>query len=587
MKTTVKNLIYIIKYIWSFSKSFVLITLVVTLSGVVNSILSIVSIKVIMDTLSNSLELKTLILFLIFQMVFIFTNSIINSWYNNIFQPSKREIFSKNIREAIFKKTSTFEYSKYEDVNFYNEYIFSMTNADTKALGIFNTIVSMFGNLVRMFILGTAMVFVDKKLIIFSILPPVVNVLINIKISKISYNMNRNMVFPSRKKSYITRVFYLKDFAKDLRLTNIFSVLINHYNDAVSQILAILKDNGKKVTLYQIMQSTLQIFISTGYTIYLIMEVILGKINISIFLSVLNSINQFSSNVANIFSGFPLLYENSLFIDNFKNFMEQSTEENEITQINLKLGEFKNMQLVNVSFKYPNTNSYVLKNINFKIEKGQKIAIVGLNGSGKTTLVNLILRLYNPSIGQILLNNNDYRSYTSKSLNKCINAISQDYQIYSLPIKDNILMGNTNSNYFSLNDSLKSVGLYEKIQSLPNNVNTYISRELSEEGFSFSGGEAQKIALARLLINDYNLIILDEPTSSLDVKSEALVYESVFNRYKDETIILISHRLSNIKNMDIIYYLEDGEIVEFGKHEELILNNKKYAKLYNYQASKY
>lgn len=210
----------------------------------------------------------------------------------------------------------------------------------------------------------------------------------------------------------------------------------------------------------------------------------------------------------------------------------------------------------------------------------------------KTTLTKLILNLYKPTQGEILLNDIPYYMYNKESINNIIGAVFQDFEVFSLPIIENILMRKVNYNNKERDEeivlkALEYIGLREKVESSPKGIYSYITRELDEEGLNFSGGELQKLAVARILANKYQILILDEPSSSLDAQSEADIFKTVLNAYKDKTIIMISHRLSNIKNADTIYFLHEGKILESGTHNELMELNGSYSKLYQLQANNY
>lgn len=266
---------------------------------------------------------------------------------------------------------------------------------------------------------------------------------------------------------------------------------------------------------------------------------------------------------------------------------ENSTlsKSNTLSEINIDFAK-ANIKFENVSFMYPDATEYVLKNITFDIIAGKKYAIVGLNGSGKTTIIKLILRIYSPTSGKITLNGIDinqipYRQYISK-----IACVMQDFALFAYSIKENVIFdGIFDETRFR--DCINKSGLKEKISSLPYDINTSLYRELDEEGIEFSGGEGQKLAMARALYKKADIMILDEPTSALDPIAE---YE-LFMRFNDitdnKTTIYISHRLSSTKFCDEIIVIHNNEIAERGNHQMLIENGGLYASLYASQAKYY
>ena len=234
----------------------------------------------------------------------------------------------------------------------------------------------------------------------------------------------------------------------------------------------------------------------------------------------------------------------------------------------------------------------VLDKINFTINRGEKIAIVGLNGSGKSTLIKLLLNLYKPTDGIIEQDGIDIMKISTDEYRSKFGVIFQDFHSFSFSVIENILFAPTENidkeARYEVDNALKKVGMLKKIKNLSNGVDTPISKELSKDGVSFSGGEMQSIMLARLFIGDHSVLILDEPTSSLDPFAEYNLYNEVFEK-KDpnQTVIIISHKLITTKNADRIYYMENGMILESGTHSELIEKDGKYAQLYNVQKKYY
>ncbi|SHH77717.1 ABC transporter, partial [Caloranaerobacter azorensis DSM 13643] len=239
------------------------------------------------------------------------------------------------------------------------------------------------------------------------------------------------------------------------------------------------------------------------------------------------------------------------------------------------------------SFSY--SEREVLHNITIKASKGEKIAIVGHNGAGKTTLIKLIIRLYDVNKGKILINNKDIKKLSVKHLRSKIGLVFQDYQLYSASIAENVLLREVKNpeDEDKVWFALKQVGLYEKVKELPNGIHTLITKEFSNEGIFLSGGEAQKLALARIYIKDYDVVILDEPSSSLDPLAEKQMYENMMDITKNKIAIFITHRLSTTVMADRIYLIDNGRVIEQGTHKELMELNGKYRRMFDAQAQFY
>lgn len=245
------------------------------------------------------------------------------------------------------------------------------------------------------------------------------------------------------------------------------------------------------------------------------------------------------------------------------------------------------IEFSNVSFKYPRTENYVLRNVNLKFKIGEKLAVVGMNGSGKTTFIKLLCRLYDPTEGEILLNNVDIRKYDYKEYMSIFSVVFQDFKLFSFGLGQNV------SASFHYNEELakrclEKAGFYERLQSMKKGLETSIYKDLDEEGVEISGGEAQKIALARALYKNAPFIILDEPTAALDPIAEYEVYSKFNEIVQDKTAIYISHRLSSCRFCDIIAVFDGGQIVQRGVHDRLLQDTHgKYYELWNAQAQYY
>ena len=248
---------------------------------------------------------------------------------------------------------------------------------------------------------------------------------------------------------------------------------------------------------------------------------------------------------------------------------------------------FQSLTMQNVSFRY-NTGKTALSHINLTINRGEKIAFVGYNGAGKTTLTKLLLRLYDPAEGNILYNDSDIKQYELKSYQSNFGIVFQDFRIFAASIAENVLCDNYDEKDERI--VLKALELStfsDKLKVLPNGIKTQLTKEFCDDGINMSGGELQKIAIARIFSSPFNIIIMDEPSSSMDPVAEYKINQNINDFASDKTVITISHRLSTTRHADKIYFLENGEIVESGTHDELMAINGKYAEMFRVQAEKY
>lgn len=244
------------------------------------------------------------------------------------------------------------------------------------------------------------------------------------------------------------------------------------------------------------------------------------------------------------------------------------------------------IEFKNVSFKYPGSDYYALKNINLKIDNGTKLAIVGRNGSGKTTLVKLMCRFYDVTKGEILINGVNIKDYTQESIMQLYSVVFQDFKMFSLPLYQN-LSGNDSINIKKLSECLEQANIKARVEKLPNKEHTYLYKDIDENGVEISGGEAQKLALARALYKDAPIVVLDEPTAALDPLAENDMYSRFNSFVKGRTAIYISHRLSSCVFCDKIAVFQNSQLVEYGTHKSLLDKQGEYFELWNSQAKYY
>ena len=280
--------------------------------------------------------------------------------------------------------------------------------------------------------------------------------------------------------------------------------------------------------------------------------------------------------------------ENGLYINNLRTFLAYE-EKIVVNQGGLQPGRVISLEFRNVCFRYDGTDEDVLSNVSFAIGGDEKIALVGINGAGKTTLVKLLMRLYDPTSGQILLNGTDIREYDIIAYRGLIGTVFQDYRILSMSVLENVIMDNitdeTRRN--AAIEALKNSGAYEKAASLPNGEDTVLTREFDDSGAVLSGGEYQKIAVARAFARNSPILILDEPSSALDPIAEYEMYETIIRLCTGRMGIFISHRLSSAVMADRVLLLDGGAIAENGSHQQLMRQAGKYAEMYTKQAESY
>lgn len=404
-------------------------------------------------------------------------------------------------------------------------------------------------------------------------------------------NFFQELIPVNRKYGYYVGLSFDDKIQKDIRLYGMNDMLINRvteYNiEMNSWFSSYYKKQGFYLGLYGVIND-LQAALAYGYVaLRVLTNAFGGRIGIGSFTMYVNAAINFSRSTVELGDSLIRLMQTLNYLEPFMEFMSLPDEEMVDESIEFE-GDIETIEFRNVSFSYPGSDIEVLKDISFKINQGEKISIVGLNGAGKTTLVKLICRLYQPKSGEILINGHNIFDYEHKSYMEKIAAVFQDYKLFAFSLDENITCDEVNINTERTMELIEEVGLQDKIENLPNGLASLYGKAYDESGIEMSGGESQKVAIARALYKDASLLILDEPTSALDPLAEADIYENFNKMVGGKTAIYISHRMSSSIFCDKILIIDDGEVIDYDRHRNLL--EKKdglYYKLFNSQSVNY
>ncbi|MCC8016357.1 MAG: ABC transporter ATP-binding protein/permease, partial [Clostridiales bacterium] len=389
-----------------------------------------------------------------------------------------------------------------------------------------------------------------------------------------------------RRSDYFARIFYLQEYAKEVRMNNIKPLLIKKYREAADDVIENQRKYVSKIDfIYFFQESGVQIF---GFMfllpLYLGYSVIKAKtLSAGDFIAAFNG----AYSIAVSFSFLTVVVsrtfsEQAKMIEKFREFLARK---NKIHSGNhtAECKEPKKIELKNVSFTYPGNDKSTLSDINITIKPYEKIALVGYNGAGKTTLTNLLLRLYDVTGGEILIDGRNIKEETLDSHKNRFSAVFQDFQIFAASLAENVALSNE-FNGERVKSALEYSGFNKK---MPFGINTELLREFDDSGIMLSGGEAQKVSISRVFYKKCPYIIMDEPSANLDPIAEYNLNRAIMKAASDKTVIFISHRLTTTVNADKIYVMENGKIIESGSHSQLMAENGKYAYMFNLQAEKY
>ena len=403
--------------------------------------------------------------------------------------------------------------------------------------------------------------------------------------------LNEDINFGNRLFNFVSAVSRDRDFADDVRIYRQHSLCKDFYNDKYCSVGSrgrMAKKCFGPVGLYTAAGVAMSVMFSGIAYIFVCLKAWAGAFGIGAVTMYISSISEVSGGISSLIFNVGDMRNNAIFLERVFEFLDipNTMYQGSLTVEKRRDREY-DIEFKNVSFKYPGSESYALRNVNLKFKVGNRLAIVGMNGSGKTTFVKLLCRLYDPTEGEILLNGINIKKYNYLEYMNVFSIVFQDFKLFALKIGENIA---TRSVYDreQVKDCLIRAGLGERLETLPDGLDTYNKKVINNNGVELSGGELQKLAIARALYKDAPFIILDEPTAALDPMAEAEIYEKFADIAGDKTTICISHRLSSCKMCDEIAVFHEGRIVQYGTHDSLVSDESgKYYELWNAQSQYY
>lgn len=424
-------------------------------------------------------------------------------------------------------------------------------------------------------------------LVILTIIP---SAIVNKKYTKYIYNWELEHIKEQRRMGYLQHVASSREHVMDVRLFDIGDYLIQKYKTIWKVFYDMRKVIVKKRTFLVLVTSLMPESCLTGIMLIMALGILAGKDTIGDYTLYTGLLSQLSASVLMMVDVCMNIYEDRLRINNVKNFERFLVKVPDEGKRTISNSEEISIEFRNVSFSYPETKQVALDNVSFKVNSREKVCIVGLNGAGKSTIMKLILRFYDVSCGKILINDFDIKEYDIKELRKCFNIFFQNVTNYSFTLRENITISdiwNQDRGDDDIYDALRHSDAFEMAKKFPGGLGQYITKSFDEDGVELSGGQYQKIALARMFYRKSKVVLLDEPSATLDPEAEHRLFRYLEEYCEGKTTIFTSHRLSNVHLADYIILIEAGKLLEYGTHEELISRNKRYAQLYRYQAEKF
>lgn len=586
---TLQNDWYALKLGFSVSKSLVINAFFMRLAGYFEWVFfDAIFLREIVGALDEGKSFNEIFAFIAICGALFFLINLYTNYADNVILPLQTTRLYGGIYRKLYAKARNVELKCYEDSDFYNRYTMAMDGADTKVSAI---ITSFWGVLVGA--VATVAVFgfmyeIDHFAVLFIICPLIGNFLFGNWKNKFEFKRYQEQAPNDKVLNYVNRTMYLPDYAKEIRLFQIFRLLKKQYHEATQDNVRVAKKYAFANAFLNFWKITFTFTaIFEGVLFYAIYRhLVTGSISLA-QLTVMSSLMVAMTWILiRLFEDIMAIMKNGLFINNLRGFLEYKEEIAEDQKGIMPEKEFESLVFDNVCFSYKDEET--IKNLSFELKKGEIVALVGHNGAGKTTIVKLLLRLYDPTSGVIRVNGRDIREYDLHAYREMFAATFQDFSVMGMTIKENVLMGRRYDNEDELVErSLKRAGVYEKVQSLPKGIYTMMTKEFEEDGAVLSGGENQKLAVARTFAKESPVKIFDEPSSALDPIAEYELFKNIMKEGRDHTMLFISHRLSSVKSCDKVFMLENGRLIEEGSHRQLMELGGSYAQMYKKQAMNY
>ena len=553
--------------------------------------------KSLVNQLGNLAEVNTKIIFMLLAGLGIaaILQEIIKNYTNYLYVKMRYNV-SYMMENQLYNVILNCRIDRFEDSNFHNGIVMAHQALQVNCLDVIQLFINSVSSSVTVITIVITLISINWKLpvvLTISSIPTIVGILF---VKNYKFKIKESLLELMRKNGYYAGLFIDKKGIRDIKLYNLKEYFLGIWKKQKKEIIS---KSQKVVAKEGIVNVCGRIVINVsflGAAIYLVNMVITGAIDLGSFVSLLTAVTLFQSSLTSISENNASIYEMRLYVNALFDVLSNEGQSNGQLTLNAveseeeagqerKWKEIQSIELKNVSFQYKQAKSKTLEDVNLCIKKGERVAIVGYNGAGKTTLINILLGLYRPDQGQVLVNGEELTDDAMKSYYEKIACVPQDFMKYDFSLFENIALGRGDTR----ENREKAREILTKLKFDPGKLERFddsLSAKYSG-GFELSGGEWQKVALARAIIRDAEVVIYDEPTSSLDPISEVNTYNDLYALSQEKTSIVISHRLGIAKACNKIIVMKDGRIVEMGNHEQLMKNHGEYAYLYNAQAAWY
>lgn len=590
--STIQNSIYLVKNIWKWDKTLFLLCFLQIPATVIIPLLGIYMPKIVIDSATNHISVSKLMLNVSIPVIGIIALNLLLNICSSITN-FRGVSYRLKYMQMIADKTMDTDYENIDSPAGQEKFMKANMSVDSNSSAteaILKVYVQLFSNIIGFILYAGIISAINPAILAFLILSSIINYFVGRYVSNFEHRNKSNIAPVQRKLRYISNKTGEFKAAKDMRLYNMFPWFKNMFSDLKSKRIYFEKKNIYHRYFANFIDGVLLLLrdgLTYGFLIYLVLY---KGMSVGDFVLYFGAVAGFSAWLSGIVKNLNSLNSMSMDICDLREYLEMKDNMNKGTEVRLPDAyELPcDIELKNLYYKYPGAEDYTIKNMNLHIKKGEKIALVGVNGAGKTTLVKLICGLYTPTKGDIYINGKKSSLYNRDEYYTLFSVVFQDIYLLPVSIEKNIaLKTEENIDDKKMNNVINMSGLNKKIKSLPKGKKTLLVKSVYEEAIELSGGEMQKLMLARALYKDSPVIILDEPTAALDPIAENGIYEKYNELTKGHTSIFISHRLSSTRFCDRIIFIENGSIIEEGDHYSLMKQDGKYKKMYDVQSYYY
>lgn len=586
--SALSNVLYMLKILWDGSRGYVLYTFIKEFcENVFWTVFSVYLTAWIYEAIENETPFAALVSFvgaMCIGHICIHITCAIHQLCEKQFLPKMYRDFYKRV----IRKSVSMEYSRFEQPDFYDRYTRALNECQWRGNTILYYSAYLAAGIASAIAAIAIVADVDPVLLVFTVPMVAISLFFGKKEGDLYYALDLSNTRDGRIGDYAKRVFYEKKYAGELRLFGIGKLLLTRHEKAYGEMQERTRKMRRKLCVIEPVKWILYNFLAVILPYFYIALVLNADgTRTAAYVAMIPALSTVAWRTSDAVEYLVSLAKESAFVVNLREFLSYTPKAENAA---LKKAEaLSDIEIRDMGFTYEGAEEPTLRGVSMTIRKGEKIAIVGHNGAGKTTFVKLLMGLYEATEGEISISGENISRYEPKSFHSRFGTVFQDLQVFALPLSHNVLMRKPRNEEERrlVEDSLRKAQFGEKLDSLEKGIDTMVTKEFDENGMGLSGGEAQKIAIARVFARKPDIVILDEPSSALDPIAEYNMYKNMLTATDGETVIFISHRLSATRDADRIYLFENGTVIEQGSHAELMTRNGKYAEMWRLQAQNY